>query len=61
MTQLKTPPIRRSGGNLDIYTGLLLASLLVLAAGVLLMARKNSDHSNSGRGGSGSMFKLVDK
>ena len=61
MTQLKTPPIRRSGGTLDVYTGLLLASFLLLAAGVFLLARQNTQHSELGNRGDGGMFKLVDK
>lgn len=59
MSQMKTPPIRRTGGSVDVYTGLLLAALLVLAAGVFLLARKNTQHSAQGNQ-SGGMFKLVD-
>jgi hypothetical protein len=58
MTQLKTPSIRRAGGSLDVYTGLMLAALLVLAAGTFLLARKNMEHSAAGRE-DGSVFKLV--
>lgn len=61
MTQLKTPPIRRSGGEMDVFTGLLLAAFLVLTAGVFLMARKNISHSSEGSQQNGSVFKLVDK
>ena len=58
MTQLKSPPIRRTGGTMDVYTGLLLASFLVLAAGVFLLARMNTQHSGPGNQ-QGSMFKIV--
>ena len=60
MTQLKTPQIRRSGGGVDVYTCLLLASFLVLAAGASLLAMKNMKHSGVGNQ-EGTMFKLVDK
>ena len=38
-------PIRRSGGGPDVFTGLLCVAFLVLAAGIFLMVRKNSEHS----------------
>jgi hypothetical protein len=41
--------VRRHGGDLDVYTGLLFAALLVLAAGVALVAMKNIDHSEIDR------------
>ncbi|HRP62931.1 MAG TPA: hypothetical protein PK400_06545 [Phycisphaerales bacterium] len=53
-------PVRRSGGELDVYTGLLCAAFVVLVAGVSLMALKNIDHSAADRGGSGGMLKLVE-
>ena len=58
MSQMKTPPIRRSGGSLDVYTGLLFAALLVLAAGIFLLANKNISHSAVGNQ-QGGPFKLV--
>ena len=62
MSQISTPPIRRTGGNLDVYTGILLAALIVLASGVVLLGIKNSKHSESKPGrDDGGMFKLVDK
>ena len=60
MSQITTPSIRRSGGDLDVYTALLLAALIVLGAGVALLAIKNIDHSTV-KNQPGSMFKLVDK
>jgi hypothetical protein len=38
-------PVRRSGGDLDVYTGLLCAAFLVLLAGVILLATRNMEHS----------------
>ncbi len=60
MSQITTPSIRRSGGNLDVYTALLLAAFIVLSSGVVLLAMKNIDHS-AVKNQNGSMFKLVDK
>jgi len=37
-----TAPIRRSGGDLDVYTGLLFAAFLVLTAGLVSVAMANS-------------------
>lgn len=53
-------PIRRSGGEIDVYTGLLCAAVLVLAAGLFLMVRKNIEHSAVGSRADGGMFKLVE-
>ena len=41
-------PVRRTGGHVDVYTGLLLAAFIVLAAGVAMMAKRNMDHSAFG-------------
>jgi hypothetical protein len=51
-------PVRRTGGGLDVYTGLLFVALLVLAAGVALMAMRNIEHSGDGRN-PGGVLKLV--
>lgn len=56
MSQFNTP-IRRSGGSLDVYTGLLFVAFVVLAAGVALIAMKNMEHSGDGQ--SGGPFKLI--
>jgi len=58
MSQLNTP-IRRRGGEIDVYTGILCAAVLVLLTGVALLATKNIEHSSTDNQ-SGSMFKLVD-
>jgi hypothetical protein len=60
MSQFNTPTPRRTGGDIDVYTGLLCAAFLVLAAGVALMAMKNMDHSKVGND-AGGMFTLVGK
>jgi hypothetical protein len=51
-------PVRRSGGDIDVYTGLLCVAFLVLLAGVVLLAKRNMDHSRVGNN-PGSPFKLV--
>ena len=51
-------PVRRSGGGLDVYSGLLFVALVVLAAGVALLALRNIEHSDDG--GGGGLMKLVE-
>ena len=34
-------PVRRSGGDLDVYTGLLFAAFVVLTAGVITVGMAN--------------------
>ena len=58
MTQFNTP-MRRAGGDLDVYTGLLVVAFIMLLGGVLLLARANSSHSTVGNQ-PGGMLKLVD-
>ncbi len=58
MSQFNTP-VRRSGGELDVYTAILCTAFLVLLTGVFLLATANIEHSATD-GRSGSMFKLVD-
>lgn len=36
-----TAPVRQSGGDLDVYTGLLFAAFIVLTAGVISVAMAN--------------------
>lgn len=48
MTQFTTSTPRRTGGDLDVYTGLLCAAFLVLTAGVVLLAGQNIKHSKDG-------------
>lgn len=57
MSQFNTP-VRRRGGDLDVYTGILCAAFLVLLTGVILLATANTRHSTTD-GRSGSMFKLI--
>ena len=57
-------PVRRRGGELNVFTGILCAAFLVLLMGVILMARTNLSHSkltNLSTGTEpGGIFKLVD-
>lgn len=52
-------PMRRAGGDLDVYTGLLVVAFIMLLGGILLLARANADHSSVGNQ-SGGMLKLVE-
>ena len=58
MTQLNSP-IQRRGGEVDVYTGILCAAVLVLLTGVIFLATENIEHSSIDNQ-AGSMFKLVD-
>ncbi len=51
--------IRRKGGDLNVYTGLLSVAVIVLVAGVILMASRNAEHSSRDNS-PGGMFKLID-
>ncbi len=44
MSQFNSPPTRKSGGSLDVYTGLLFVALIVLAIGLFILARTNMVH-----------------
>ncbi|MGI9014794.1 MAG: hypothetical protein ACR2GY_11185 [Phycisphaerales bacterium] len=59
MSQFTTSTqIRRRGGDLDVYTGLLLVATIVLAIGVAILCMTNNEHSSaSGQGGG--LFTLV--
>ncbi len=50
--------VRRKGGELNVYTGLLSVAVIVLVAGVILMASQNIEHSIEGNS-PGGMFKLI--
>lgn len=52
-------PVRRRSGEVDVFTGILCAAVLVMLAGVVLLATANIEHS-SANGQAGSMFKLID-
>ncbi len=58
MSQFQAP-VRRAGGDLDVYTGLLCVAFLVLLAGAIVLAMNNMDHSRVGNDPGGS-FKLVE-
>ncbi len=51
-------PIRRTGGELDVYTGVLCAAFLALLAGVILLAARNITHSRTANQ-PGGVLKLV--
>ncbi len=51
--------VRRKGGDLNVYTGLLAIAVIVLVAGVILLASQNAEHSSSDNS-PGGMFKLID-
>lgn len=51
-------PVRRSGGDLNVYTGLLCAVLVILLFGVGSLVLSNMRHSDDGSGGGA--FKFVD-
>ncbi len=51
-------PIRRRGGELDVYTGLLCVAFLALISGTILLAVRNLDHSRVDNV-SGGPFKLL--
>lgn len=58
MSQFSSTQAARSGGGLDVFTGLLCVAALVLVAGVVLMAARNMDHSKDGTK-DGGMLTLV--
>ena len=52
-------PVRRSGGGLDVYTGLLLIAFLILAGGVAVLAKRNIEHSDTSGRGEGGVITLI--
>ena len=59
MSQFNTSgPVRRTGGDLNVYTGLLCVAFLVLAVGVVLLMKRNGEHSGHGKAPGGA-FTLV--
>jgi hypothetical protein len=61
MTQFNAPTPRRASGDIDVYTGLLGAAMLVLAAAVFLIATANMKHSTQPNQDNGGMFTIVPK
>ncbi|MCL4209123.1 MAG: hypothetical protein HRU76_12445 [Phycisphaeraceae bacterium] len=59
MAQYGGGQVRRRGGDLDVYTGLLLVATVVLAVGVTILALTNMDHSADGST-PGGVLTLVD-
>ena len=53
-------PVRRSGGSVDVYTGLLAVAFLTLAVGVAAMAMRNMEHSKLSASQPGGVFTLID-
>jgi hypothetical protein len=49
----------RRGGGLDVYTGLLFVSTLVLLAGIALLAVRNIEHSDQSGAGNGGPIQLI--
>ena len=52
-------PVRRTGGGMDVYTGLLFVAFAVGVAGVALLALRNLEHSAVGNQ-PGGVVKLVE-
>ena len=50
-------PVRRRGGDLNVYTGLLCVATVMLLAAVILISSRNVEHSEDDS--PGGMFKLV--
>ena len=53
-------PVRRRGGELDVYTGLLSVAFLVMLSGAILLAIRNLDHSRVDNV-TGGPFKLLSR
>lgn len=60
MSQFSGKAARRSGGDLDVYAGILFVATIVLAVGVYVLATTNMKHSASLGGSSdGGVFKIA--
>jgi hypothetical protein len=59
MTQFNAPTPRRASGDLDVYAGLLAAAVLVMLAGVFMLASANGKHSADLGQNNGGLFKIV--
>ncbi len=51
-------PVRRAGGEINVYTALLCAAFLILLFGVLVVTFDNIEHSKQ-KGSGGGPFALV--
>lgn len=58
MSQMNSS-IRRSGGDLDVYTGLLAAAAVVLALGVIALVLSNADHAKNARNNDAGPFTVI--
>lgn len=58
MSQLNSS-LRRTGGDLDVYTGLLAAAAVVLALGVIALVLGNSDHAKNARNQDAGPFTVI--
>ena len=55
MSQFTAPTVRRTGGDVNVYTGLLVVAFLVLVGGLVMLALRNIEHSKDGQQGGGVM------
>jgi hypothetical protein len=60
MSQMNSS-IRRTGGDMDVYTGLLAAAAVVLALGVIALVIGNSDHAKNPRNQDAGPFTIISK
>lgn len=58
MTQFNAP-VKKTGGGVNVYTGLLAAAFIVLLVGVVMLAMRNIEHSKDGSK-AGGVLTLVD-
>lgn len=58
MTSFTTAP-RRAGGEIDVYSALLVIAALILAVGVAFMAMRNIDHSRLSDNDTGGVLTIV--
>lgn len=58
MSQLNSS-MRRTGGDMDVYTALLAAAAVVLALGVIALVIANTDHSTNSRSSQGGPFTII--
>lgn len=61
MSQIHSGSIRRRGGDLDVFTGLLFVATVVLAVGVVILAMTNAEHSKDSSGAQGGVFHIIER